>query len=202
VRTSQKNLCIRPILLAVALPVAAGTLTEDFNAPFPAWESGWLGVNSNLVNYYVGTGGSHSDRGNNPDGLWIADSTTYHGGNVIISFLPSFAATLTSLCIDIAGYVPLQVEIFDATGQVLLSTPLTLTYGATSDPGVYAHYSTTSTTGIGGFEFLGDVTIEGNTSIDNVVVDHGGTAVPEPAAWGLIGAGLLALAGIGKRRAR
>ena len=190
------------VLLAVALPAAAGILTEDFNAPFPAWESGWLGVNSNLVNYYVADGSPHTDRGNNPDGLWVADSTTVHGGNVIISFLPSFAATLTSLSIDIAGYVPLQFEIFDATGQVLLSTPLTLTSGAESNPGVYAHYSTTSTTGIGGFEFLGDVQIEGNTSIDNVVVDQGGTAAPEPAAWGLIGAGLLALAGIGKRRAR
>jgi hypothetical protein len=191
------------VLLAIALPAAAGTLTEDFNAPFPAWESGWLGVNSNLVNDYVAEDGSpDTDRGNNPDGLWIADSMTYHRGNVIISFLPSFAATLTSLSIDIAGYVPLQFEIFDATGQVLLSTPLTLTFGAESNPGVYANYSAASTTGIGGFEFLGDVAIEGETSIDNVVVDQGGTAAPEPAAWGLIGAGLLALAGIGKRRAR
>ena len=189
------------ILLAIALPVAAGTLTEDFNAPFPAWESGWLGVNSNLVNYYVADGYLDTYRGNNPDGLWVADSTTYHGGNVIISFLPSFAATLTSLSIDIAGYANLQFEIFDATGQVLLSARLTLTSGAERDPGVYAHYSTTSATGIGGFEFLGG-TVEGSTSIDNVVVNQGGTAVPEPAAWGLISAGLLALAGIGKRRAR
>jgi hypothetical protein len=189
-------------LLAAALPAAAGTLTEDFNAPFPAWQSGWLGVNSNLVNYYVALGFANTDRGSNLDGLWIADSMTYHAGNVIISFLPSFAATLTSLSIDIAGYVPLNFEIFDATGQALLNTALTLTDGANQDPGVYAHYSTTSTTGIGGFEFLGDVQIEGDTSIDNVVVDQSGTATPEPAAWGLIGAGLLALAGIRKRRAR
>jgi hypothetical protein len=189
-------------LLAAALPAAAGTLTEDFNAPFPAWESAWLGENSNLVNYFLADGLPDTDRGNNLDGLWIADSMTYHGGNVIISFQPSFAATLTSLSIDIAGYVPLNFEIFDATGQALLSTALTLTYGANQDPGVYAHYSTTSTTGIGGFEFLGTATIEGNTSIDNVVVNQSGTATPEPAAWGLIGAGLLALAGMGKRRAR
>ena len=189
-------------LLAAALPAAAGTLTEDFNAPFPAWQSGWLGVNSNLVNYYVALGFANTDRGSNLDGLWIADSMTYHAGNVIISFLPSFAATLTSLSIDIAGYAPLRFEIFDATGQVLLNNQLTLTDGAESIPGVYANYSAASTTGIGGFEFLGDVQIEGDTSIDNVVVDQSGTATPEPAAWGLIGAGLLALAGIRKRRAR
>jgi hypothetical protein len=188
------------VLLAVALPASAGVLTEDFNAPFPAWESGWLGVNSNLVNYYVADGDLNTYRGNNPDGLWLADSTTAHSGNVIISFLPSFAATLTSLSIDIAGYVPAQFQIFDATGQALLSDPLTLTSGAETLPGVYSHYSVTSTTGIGGFRFLGD-SIEGNTSIDNVVVNQGETSsVPEPAALGLIGGGLLALAGIGRRR--
>jgi hypothetical protein len=191
------------VLLAVALPASAGVLTEDFNAPFPAWESGWLGVDSNLVNYYVADGDPHTDRGNNPDGLWVADSVTTHSGDVTISFLPSFAATLTSLSIDIAGYVPLQFEIFDATGHALLSDALTLTDGAFTLPGVYSHYSVTSTTGIGGFRFLGDVSIEGSTSIDNVVVNQGETSsVPEPAALGLIGAGLLALAGIGRWRAR
>ena len=67
---------------------------------------------------------------------------------------------------------------------------------------MYHHYSATSTNGIGGFRFLGDVQIEGNTSIDNVVVNQGETSVLEPAAVGLIGAGLLVLAGIGQRRAR
>jgi hypothetical protein len=64
------------------------------------------------------------------------------------------------------------------------------------------HYSATSTNGIGGFRFLGDVQTEGNTRIDNVVVNQGEALVPEPAALGLIGLGLLALAGIGRRRAR
>ena len=190
------------VLLAVALPAAAGTLTEDFNAPFPAWESGWLGVNSNLVNYYFADGYPNTFRGNNPDGLWVADSTTVHNsGDVTISFVPSFAATLTSLSIDLALYQPVRFEIFDATGQTLLSDALTAGGNATTDPGVYSHYSATSTTGIGGFRFLGSQ-IEGWTSIDNVVVNQGESSVPEPAALGLIGLGLLALAGIGRRRAR
>jgi hypothetical protein len=191
-------------LLALTLPAVAGTLTENFNV-LPDWETGWLGVNSNLVNYYVAVNGpgDNTDRGNNPDGLWIADSTTVHGGDVVISFNPAFAATLTSLSIDIAGFVEAQFEIFDAAGNPLLGpTDLTLTNGAFTLPGVYANYAVTSTTGIGGFSFLGDA-IEGNTSIDNVVVTQAEeSSVPEPTALSLIGAGLLALAGLGKARAR
>ena len=80
--------------------------------------------------------------------------------------------------------------------------PLPADGGAFTLPGVYHHYSATSTNGIGGFRFLGDVQIEGNTSIDNIVVNQGEASVPEPAALCLIGPGLLALAGIGRRRAR
>lgn len=191
------------VLLAVTLPAAAGTLTEDFNAPFPAWESGYLGLNSNLVNYYVTQGFAHDYRGNNPDGLWVADSTTENEGNVVITFTPSFAATLTSLSIDIAEYESAQFEIFDAAGQTLQIFALPAFGDAFDNPGVYSNFSVTSTTGIGGFRFLGE-DIEGNTSIDNVVVNQiqAENSVPEPAALGLIGAGLLALAGLGKARAR
>ena len=191
------------MLFAVTLPAAAGVLTEDFNADFPAWESGYLGLNSNLVNYYVTQGFPDDHRGNNPDGLWVADSTTENEGNVVITFTPSFAATLTSLSIDIAEYTNAQFEIFDAAGQTLRTFPLPAFGDAFDNPGVYSNFSVTSTTGIGGFRFLGE-DIEGNTSIDNVVVNQtqAENSVPEPAALGLIGAGLLVLAGIGKARVR
>jgi hypothetical protein len=173
-------------LLLLNTPAQAGpVLIEDFEAGFPAWESGWLGTNSNLTNYYgVGTG-----RGNNPDGLWI--------GVQDIIFQPSFAATLTSLSVDVAGHATASIEIYDQSGAILLGVPVDLTYGALMDPGVYAHYSVTSSNGIGGFRLLGS-SVLGNTSIDNVVVN--GEAVPEPGTVGLLAAGLFGLVLLRRRR--
>ena len=131
-------------LLLMSAPIQAGVLVEDFEATFPAWESGWLATNSNLTNYY----GLGAGRGNNPDGLWI--------GEADIVFLPAFAATLTSLSLDVAGHAPTQFQIYDQVGALLLDVPLTLTFGATTDPGVYAHYAVTSSNGIGGFRFSAD----------------------------------------------
>jgi PEP-CTERM motif len=178
-------------LLALALmsaPLHAGTLTEDFNAPFPAWESGWLASNSNLTNVYgVGAG-----RGNNPDGLWVGESD--------IIFHSAFAATLTSLNIDVAGYVSTNIQIYDDTGAILLDVPVNLTNGAFSNPGVYAHYSATSSNGIGGFRFTGGG-IVGNTSIDNVVVTDGAVgSAPEPGTLALLGSGLVLCAASVRRR--
>lgn len=185
---------------------AAGTLTEDFNAPFPAWESAWLGANSNLENYYVVSGtGSHSDRGNNPDGLWLDDGNGIYGSSTVtIAFNPGFGATLTSFALDIAGHVPITLEIFDASNVNLLSTNVTLTYGALTLPGVYARYSANSSNGIGGFRFIpppGGSQVEGNTSIDNVVATtQGEGGVPEPGTWVLLGTALLGLRILGLRR--
>src|SRR4051812_41073694 len=87
-------------LLCVRSASAASILIEDFEAPFPAWESGWLAVNSNLQNYY----GVGAARGNNPDGLWVADDSASGAGS-FITFDSPFALTLSSFDIDIAGYV-------------------------------------------------------------------------------------------------
>jgi hypothetical protein len=177
-----------------ALPaMAAITYIEDFEAAFPAWESGWLGVNSNLQNYYgVGQG-----RGNNPDGLWISDGDAATSGDTLVEivFDPTFGATLTSFDVDVAGYAPVNLTIYDMSGNTLLSTSVTLTNGAYSDPGVYAHYGVTSGNGVSKFSFSsGSGQIEGWTSIDNVVVvADGASQIPAPAAilLGTIGTGLV-----------
>ncbi len=175
----------------------ATTLVEDFEAPFPAWESGWLGSNSNLQNVY----GVGSDRGNNPDGLWIADGLN-NGNDAVITFNSAFGATLSSFSIDIASFATTTLRVWDLAGATLLSTPVTYNAGAYTDPGTYVHYGVTSTNGIGGFSLLGGG-VEGNVSIDNVRVnlDGMGSAVPEPATWAMMIAGF-GLAGSALRRRR
>jgi hypothetical protein len=167
--------------LSFIAPANAATYVENFENPLINWTSNWLGTNSNLTNYYATPG----ERGNNPDGLWVGNFTT--------TFAPVFGATLTSFTLDIAGYASTTLTIFDSFGATLLSTPLTLTYGAYTDPGVYVNYSVTSATGIGGFSFDGAAL--GNTSIDNVVAtDNLVAGVPEPSTWAMM---ILGFAGIG-----
>ena len=180
---------------AIAAPMTAARatiLTENFNeTPFSLWQAGWFGTNSNAQNYYVDYSGNvPDDRGNNPDGLWIADGSG-SATPVTINFTPSFAASLNSFSIDVAGYVPSTLTIFDKSGATLLSTSITDTDGAFTLPGVYASYSVVSASGIGGFSFTGEA--QGNISIDNVSV----SAVPLPASLPMFGAALLGLLGSG-----
>ena len=113
--------------LALSSVAAAATLTEDFEAPFPTWESGWFGVNSDAQNCY-GVGGG---RGNNPDGLWVSNGGCL-AAPVNVAFNAGFAATLTSLDLDVAGYSPTTLTIYDKNGATLLSVSVSLTGGAFS----------------------------------------------------------------------
>jgi hypothetical protein len=219
----QWRICLRQLVLAVLLVFAAGSrstatagtiLLEDFEGSFPAWESGWLGANSNLANYYAGAGGgTWASRGNNPDGLWLSDGDgTFADSLVDIVFAAGFASTLTAFSIDITGYSPVDLRIYDAFGETLLVAVVAPTKDALSESPKYAHYSTLSTTGIGGFSFSPkrpDYSIEGRTSIDNVSVTAleearrsalAPTAVPEPASMLLFGTGLAGLAARYRRR--
>jgi hypothetical protein len=175
-------------MLAVAGLASAGTLTENFDN-VPGWESGWFGVNSNAQNYY----GVDAGRGNNPDGLWIQDSTP-GDADINIIFNHAFALTLTSFSMDVAGWTATDLIFYDASGNVIENfSPIIDTFGALTIPGVYQNYGVTSANGIGGFEFVGN-SPEGNTSIDNLVATTGSSSsVPEPATWSMMIGGALLL---------
>lgn len=177
------RLTIQACLLTAVLFVGSGAarsgiLIEDFEDPFPEWKNRWLALNSNLTNNMeeANTCYGVDCRGNNPDGLWIADGIPGQM-DTFITFNPAFAATLTSLQLDLTGWQPTTLEIYDSDGATLLSTLIELTDGATTDPGVYATYRVASSTGIREWSLLNWGTkVEGNVSIDNVIVTTGATS--------------------------
>jgi hypothetical protein len=182
--------------LALSAGAQAATYTEDFEADFPAWESGWFGTQSNARNYYCFGALNCATRGNNPDGLWISNDAGGSSSPVSITFAAGFAAGMTSLHLDVAGYAPTTLSAWDKDGNTIFSQAVSLTSGAYSDPGSYAGYTITSANGIGGFAFSGAAS--GNTSIDNLNVLT--SAVPEPQTALLMLAGMLAVGAVKRRR--
>ena len=82
--------------------VQAAVVTESFEGAFPAWESNWFGTFSNARNDYCDGLRNCTQRGNNPDGLWIAD--TSNGNTVNVIFDSAFGESLVSFKLDVAGY--------------------------------------------------------------------------------------------------
>lgn len=170
----------------ISFDVSAITLVEDFEDPFPAWESDWLGLNSNIQNYLAPSNGGNF--------LWIDDGDGIRGAGetVEINFKPSFGSSLTSLSIDIDTYVDTSIQVYSGSGDILLDFTLDTTLD-------YEKLSIFSSSGISGFSLFSASQIEGNTAIDNVVAS---TVVPVPAALWLFGSGLIGLIGLTRQKAQ
>ena len=177
------------LLIFCSSNAMALVLTENFDTDFPAWETGWLGTNSNLQNYF-GVGGG---RGGNPDGLWISDgdAVMYDDTAVEIVFDKPFGEFIANFTIDISTYVDgIFLQVFDFSGVSIFNSPVTRTNGAMQNPGIYDNFTINSSNGISAFSLLttGGNQIEGETGIDNVSVTIiGSSAVPEPATMLLFG---------------
>jgi hypothetical protein len=185
-----------PKMLAIGCMAVTGlaqafTLTEDFEGAFPAWESGWFGAHTDALNVYCPARGC-TERGNNPDGLWLAG--TGSSSQILVSFTGGFGDGVTSLSMDVAGFSPTTLSVWDKDGALIFAEEVTLTFGAFTDPGTYSNYTIASTNGIGAFGFSGIAA--GNTSIDNITVG----VVPEPGTYALMALGLASVVSLARRR--
>jgi hypothetical protein len=168
------------------LPGDPTTLVESFDDPLSGWLTRFMGLNSNLKNLYVQYNSCWDPkpnpddcRGNNLDGLWIADDNN-ESPNSYIRFTSEFAASLTGFALDIGNHVSdARLKIYDKDMNVLLDEAIPLgcsncEYGNPEGENVYSHHGVTSSNGIGGFDITSrESSVEGNVGIDNIQATQG-----------------------------
>jgi len=174
----RKTVLLFSLLLGLSSPLMAEVFLEDFSDPLGDWTSGWLYLNSNMENYYVATGTCDANyRGNNPSGLWISDDkgcgTLVSTSPVAIDIMNGFGDGAELFSIDICRFgSELTLNVFDKDGSLDTTTnvPGTCTQtGAGIEPALTT-YEFTLGNGMSKFELVGGG-IEGNTAIDNVIID-------------------------------
>ena len=180
----------------------AAVLTENFDDPFTDWRSGFMGVHTNLESYYVESGDPNQlDRGNNPNGIWIADGDGIASDtSVSILFDAPFGSTISSISFAVGAYTGgSMLEIFDVGGATLLLAALVI--NSTVAPTDF--YSTISGNGIGGFRIFANSQIEGNTNIDSItLMTNPIPTVPVPAAIWLFGTAIMGMVGFNRRKTK
>jgi hypothetical protein len=184
----------KAILCAVGLGMAAGAaqaqLTETWDDPFGDWTGRWVYQNTNMENVYVASGNPDiHNRGNNPEGLWIASPQGVGNGDftggIEILIDPAFGATITDISFGLEAFIMIDVTAYDMDGVSLGTTTFS---GGGFDFDHADIYSASSGNGVSRFvlasEPYGGGQVSGNTSIDNMSV-----TVPVPASVALLGLG-------------
>jgi hypothetical protein len=188
---------IAAALAALFAVPAVAQLMETFPDPLGGWNTRWLYMNSSMENYYIASS-SNADpdyRGNNPEGLWIADTQGFGsgvGGAVCdVIFNPAFGMNMTSLSFGGEYFLQSRVTIYDMSNAVLATSVFS---GGGFDFDHADIISANSANGISHFTIdtteFGGGQVEGNTSVDNFEVN----VVPEPATIAVVVFGLGALA--------
>ncbi|MBU0639468.1 MAG: hypothetical protein KKB50_11435 [Planctomycetes bacterium] len=186
----MKRLVLIAAVILVAAPAVADTFLETFPDPLGGWNNRFLYQNSDMENYYIASSSSNDPnyRGNNPEGLWIAEPQGYGsgvGGPIIdIDFDPAFGSLITYIEFGLECWTQCDITVYDMGGTAL-ATKMFMGGGFDFDHADIM--SASSTNGVSKFVF--DSTpytggqIEGNTSIDNVQID----IIPEPSTVACLG---------------
>lgn len=143
----------------------------------------------------LGDNGLWSSIGNdNRDGNFLASAFTTNRGEIGFSFanpVSSVGAFINQFQVSGSGANNLLVVAYDVNGYVLESFRISIDTDAFGyDEGKFVGFQR-ATADIHGFGF-----VDGTVVIDNVVT----SAVPEPATWGLMLAGMGIAAAVARRR--
>ncbi len=179
----MKKLLLAAILLGIATTAMADVLTETFPDPLAGWTTRFMGLHSNLENYYVCTGNpDQNDRGNNPCGLWICDGNP-NDGAAYINFDHTFGATVSQYVIGIMPFVPVAYNVYDVNGNLV--NTVNINPDGTFPPCDNSQFSTNTPNGLGEFSITGGA-VEGNTSIFNISATVNVPVPVEQVTWGRI----------------